>query len=368
MLVRCQVCDSNVSDQAAACPKCGSEKSAFLGPESYCYECGAAIRSAYQSCMSCGAPRSKKPASSQVLPAAAEQKAVKTEPLIQPSQQRQQLRYETVKPAKNSSLGRLLSGFMFTLVAIVVGVFVSSLVRETMNQQRIDSGTVSIAELEKSFSNSDEGRLFEFIKAEFPDDYEEIMNRLVTGMNAFDKTGSEESAFEYGYNLGAELMEDFMNKNGIHIQTAPDAALLSMGLAQEGLLAELKTRDPSLCAAFARGESLKESDKARLKEMGINIINLDIVVLAAISAGKKRPHFRTPATDSDWEELMSRVSPALSPETFDELLNTDDPLQMTDKSLCDMTSAMMSEIMNDTPERQAMWIASMHSDPEPYAP
>jgi hypothetical protein len=63
MLVTCQVCTANVSDQAVGCPKCSSEKSAFLGPETDCYECGAPVRAAYQTCSECGAPQSKSPLS-----------------------------------------------------------------------------------------------------------------------------------------------------------------------------------------------------------------------------------------------------------------------------------------------------------------
>jgi hypothetical protein len=63
MLVSCQICAANISDQAVACPKCGSPKSAFLGPETECHECGVRAPAAYRTCAECGAPRSISPVS-----------------------------------------------------------------------------------------------------------------------------------------------------------------------------------------------------------------------------------------------------------------------------------------------------------------
>lgn len=237
-----------------------------------------------------------------------------------------------------------------------------------LNQQRVEEKTVSVAELEEIFAGTDEARLFEFIKAELPEEYAVIMNQLVSFMNTSDEFISEKAAFDAGFTQGAEVMENFIEANWVFLQTAPDPELISMGEKTEGLLERLKVRDTALCASFARGTPLTQEDKSKVKQYGFNLTDFDIVVVAAISAGKKRPAFRSAATDSDWEELMARVYPAMRSDTFDELLNAEDPLQMSDSALCDMTSAMMSEIMRDTPQRQAMWVASMNENAEPQSP
>jgi len=369
MLVSCQVCNSNVSDQAAACPKCGSEKAAFLGPESYCYECGASIRTAYQSCGNCGAPRSREAISSEVNPLKTEKQPEQIEPVLQAPEREPPRRYETAKPKDNSGIGRLVGGLLSTLVAVVIGIFVSGFVREMLNQQRVEENTVSVAELEASFANTEEGRLFEFIKAELPEDYNAMMNRLVGFVNSAEGLGSEKESFDAGYAEGAEMMDDFLQENWKHLQTAPDAKLIEMGSATARLFSVLELRDVALCASLARGVTMQQADKFKLQQYGVNVVDLDIAVVGAISAGKKSPFSpRAVASEADWDELMARVYPELLPDSFDELLNTEDPTQMSDQALCDMTSAMMSEVMKDTPERQAMWIASMNAEEQAAIP
>lgn len=364
MLVSCQVCQSNVSDQAAACPKCGTEKPAFLGPESYCYECGASIRTAYQSCGSCGAPRSREAKGNEVDSLATEKQADQIEPVLQAAEREPPHRYETAKPKDKGGVGRFVGGLVSTVVAIVVGIFVSGFVREMFSEQRAQKETVTLAELEEFLAGTDEGRLFEFIKTEMPDDYSVMMNRLVGFMNTSEEFSSEKAANDAGFAQGGEAMNALLEANWVHLQTAPDAELIRLGLATESLYARLKTLDTALCASFAKGSIRTMEDQIKLKEYGIDMVNLQILTVAAISSGKRHNTFRTLATDSDWQEIFERTYPALRPETYEEYLNTDDLMQMTDQALCDFESALITEMMRESPERQAMWIATINDDGE----
>lgn len=56
MLVLCQSCGHQISDQASACPKCKVAGDIALGATVACRECGETIRSSARSCASCGAP------------------------------------------------------------------------------------------------------------------------------------------------------------------------------------------------------------------------------------------------------------------------------------------------------------------------
>lgn len=59
MLIACQECNAQISEAAAACPKCGAPPDAFLGAPTSCAECGNTdYRPAYAQCRKCGAPKS----------------------------------------------------------------------------------------------------------------------------------------------------------------------------------------------------------------------------------------------------------------------------------------------------------------------
>lgn len=59
MLIACQECQAQISEAAAACPKCGASPDAFLGAPTSCAECANAdYRPAHAQCRKCGAPQS----------------------------------------------------------------------------------------------------------------------------------------------------------------------------------------------------------------------------------------------------------------------------------------------------------------------
>lgn len=58
MLIACQECNAQISEAAAACPKCGASPDAFLGAPRSCAECGNTdYRPAHPQCRACGAPQ-----------------------------------------------------------------------------------------------------------------------------------------------------------------------------------------------------------------------------------------------------------------------------------------------------------------------
>ena len=118
MLVRCQICTANVSDQAAACPKCSSEKSAFLGPETDCYECGARAKAAYQVCSECGAPRTSlaAPESLHIEPHPPKRKSGLKLPKPLPASQKQRLNKTS---GSNGVTAAVLAALTLSLFAFI---------------------------------------------------------------------------------------------------------------------------------------------------------------------------------------------------------------------------------------------------------
>lgn len=363
MLVRCQVCGSDVSDQAAACPKCAAEQSQFLGPESYCYECGGAMRRAYNSCASCGAPRSQNPSAEPTSTDAMHIKSKEPEPFARSKTPPSVPGYSDNSAVAESRSDGILSRFIFVVMAVIVGVFVLTMFRVVEKQHEKMPVVYTYADMEKVILDGEGANIFGLIKTEFPDDYNRFLSELVQLSNTADSFASEAAAVDAAYNLGAEFMQELMGSNMHHIATAPDKEVLAVGAVTEALYRKLEGND-GRCAALARGEAFQQTDSVYLGSTTSELLDVNFVLIEAIAAGRKRPVSRKLADDADWEELWLRYSPSLESETLDELIAVGDAFQMTDKSVCNATRVMIEEMMRDPPERQVMWIASMYGETE----
>lgn len=366
MLVRCQICSSNVSDQAAACPKCGADKPTFLGPSSYCYECGAATNAAYESCADCGAPRSKPLEATTVLPSTGNVEVAPPVAVLRLPDPLPPPAYETAEAKQQGGAGRAIGAVISTLIAIAIGVFISNVVREAMRPEAVVDKPTTAADFEIMFAENGFGPFYELIKTELPEDYEIIMGKLMDFANTSPDFSSEEAAFEAGYEKGREILTEFMKSNWRHLEAAPDAELIAVGQVMSGLFSDLNATDLATCGSLARGEAMQQADASAIDRHREVMTEASTVFIKAIVAGKKRPTYRQTASETDWENLIAQVTPAMTPQYLDEVFNAVDPMSMSDAALCEMSTLMLKEMMRESPERQSVWIASMYEGGEAF--
>lgn len=197
--------------------------------------------------------------------------------------------------------------------------------------------------------------LFDTLEREFPEEYAELVQRLV----ALDRQGGDISGVEEAV---APVLLPLYSRLGPEIARAPQKELFEYRDRRIAAMRSFAAHSPELCAQVAFGPTARLEARPKTVEDKRLTAELQAAFLRAAAAAKRDPHLRTEPTEADGNVFGARLGQsALTDADLDLMASEERLLQAPPETQCRIGTEMyqaVAEIPLDSAERMTAYLLS----------